>query len=277
MRNPLLSLVIASRCRQRASRKQARRIDEDEEYNPDVVLDEESILTECVQAQVPRQWLSWHYRSQDESLIAFSNYHYYDGRLASFPAPLAVNAPAVIGHGISLVAGQRSLSSAAVRERLFAPIALRPSASLTTSRQRFWASPDDSPSLGVITFNAQQRDLIENLLRDAGDDRILQALDEPDGLFVKNLENVQGDERDTILFSVAFSANDKGVVPLNFGPLSRPGGERRLNVAVTRARREVVLYCELRSVRAARGRDHSSRDRSTSRPISRWRLGVWRA
>ena len=99
-----------------------------------------------------------------------------------------------------------------------------------------------APSLGVITFNAQQRDLIENLLRDCGDDRLLQALDEPDGLFVKNLENVQGDERDTILFSVAFSANDKGVVPLNFGPLSKPGGERRLNVAITRARREVVLY-----------------------------------
>ena len=78
-------------------------IDEDEEYNPDVVLDEESILTECVQGQVPRQWLSWHYRSQDEALIAFSNYHYYEGRLASFPAPLPVNAPAVSGHGISLV------------------------------------------------------------------------------------------------------------------------------------------------------------------------------
>lgn len=71
---------------------------------------------------------------------------------------------------------------------------------------------------------------------------MVQALDEPDGLFVKNLENVQGDERDTILFSVAFSKNDKGVVPLNFGPLSRPGGERRLNVAITRARCEVVLY-----------------------------------
>ena len=94
----------------------------------------------------------------------------------------------------------------------------------------------------MITFNAQQRDLIDNLLRDSGNDRIVRALDEPDGLFVKNLENVQGDERDVILFSVAFSANDKGVVPLNFGPLSRPGGERRLNVAITRARRQVVLY-----------------------------------
>ncbi|MDQ1551934.1 MAG: hypothetical protein QOD50_1356, partial [Actinomycetota bacterium] len=216
-------------------------VDEDEEYNPDIVVDEESILTECVQGQVPRQWLSWHYRSQDEALITFSNYHYYEGRLASFPAPLPANAPAVSGHGISLVrvAGHferkgkgKSLRTNRIEaERIVEEI-----------RQRFWASPDDAPSLGVITFNAPQRDLIENLLRDAGDDRLLHALDEPDGLFVKNLENVQGDERDTILFSVAFSANDKGVVPLNFGPLSRPGGERRLNVAITRARREVVLY-----------------------------------
>ncbi|MDQ3359740.1 MAG: AAA domain-containing protein, partial [Actinomycetota bacterium] len=63
-----------------------------------------------------------------------------------------------------------------------------------------------------------------------------------EGLFIKNLENVQGDERDAILFSTAFSVNERGVLPLNFGPLNRAGGERRLNVAVTRARRQVVLY-----------------------------------
>ncbi|MGE2736075.1 DUF3320 domain-containing protein [Mycolicibacterium vaccae] len=211
--------------------------DPDEDANPEVVADEESILSECVQSQVPQQWLSWHYRSQDEALIAFSNIHYYNGRLASFPAPLA---PAS-GHGISLVRvdghfersgrGKTLRTNRVEAERIVADI-----------RDRFDASPGAAPSIGVITFNAQQRDLIENMLRDAGDDRLLQALDEPDGLFVKNLENVQGDERDTILFSVAFSKNDKGVVPLNFGPLSRPGGERRLNVAITRARREVVLY-----------------------------------
>lgn len=211
--------------------------DDDEDYSPDIVVDEESILTECVQSQVPRQWLSWHYRSQDEALIAFSNQNYYEGRLASFPAPRA-GGP---GHGVSLVRvdgvfersgkGKTLRTNRVEAERIVADI-----------RQRFAASPAVAPSLGVITFNAQQRDYIENLLRDAGDDRLVQALDEPDGLFVKNLENVQGDERDTILFSVAFSANDKGVVPLNFGPLSRPGGERRLNVAITRARREVVLY-----------------------------------
>jgi hypothetical protein len=71
---------------------------------------------------------------------------------------------------------------------------------------------------------------------------LIEALDEPDGLFIKNLENVQGDERDVILFSTAFSVNDRGVLPLNFGPLNRGGGERRLNVAVTRARRQVMVF-----------------------------------
>lgn len=212
-------------------------LDEDDDYDAGVVVDEESILTECVQARVPRQWLSWHYRSQDEALIAFSNYQYYDGRLASFPAPSGGGG----GHGISLVRVdgqfQRSGKGKTLRTN-----AVEAEAIVADIRSRFAASPNVAPSLGVITFNAQQRDLIENLLRDCDDDRIAAALDEPDGLFVKNLENVQGDERDTILFSVAFSANERGVVPLNFGPLSRPGGERRLNVAVTRARREVVLY-----------------------------------
>jgi hypothetical protein len=211
--------------------------DGDGDTTPEVVADEESILSECVQSLVPQQWLSWHYRSQDEALIAFSNIHYYNGRLASFPAPLA---PAS-GHGISLVRvdgtfersgkGKTLRTNRVEAERIVADI-----------RDRFDSSPDTAPSVGVITFNAPQRDFIENMLRDAGDDRLVAALDEPDGLFVKNLENVQGDERDTILFSVAFSKKDNGVMPLNFGPLSRPGGERRLNVAITRARREVVLY-----------------------------------
>ncbi len=216
--------------------------DDDEEYNAEVVVDEESILTECVQARVPSRWLSWHYRSQDESLIAFSNRHYYENRLSSFPAPLPRDPrDRPDGYGISLVRVNGTFERG-TRGRTLRTNRVEAEAILQDVRQRFWASADQAPSLGIITFNAQQRDLIENLLRDSGDDRIVQALDQPDGLFVKNLENVQGDERDAILFSVAFSANDKGVVPLNFGPLSRPGGERRLNVAVTRARRQVVLY-----------------------------------
>ncbi len=215
------------------------------------VADEESILTECTQARVPSKWLSWHYRSQDEALIAFSNHQYYDSRLSSFPAPLRSAETMAVGpnvaeaerldHGISLVRvpGQfaRSGGRGVLRTNVVEAEEIVREISL-----RFARSADQTPSLGVITFNVQQRDLIENMLRDAADERIGRAMDERDGLFVKNLESVQGDERDTILFSVAFSANQRGMLPLNFGPLSRAGGERRLNVAVTRARRQVILY-----------------------------------
>jgi len=213
-------------------------VDDDENSDQELFLDEESILTECVGALVPQQWLSWHYRSQDESLIAFSNQHYYNNRLASFPAPHSDRAE---GQGISLIRVDGTFERAG-KGKTLRTNRVEADAIVKDIMTRFRNSPDSVPSLGIVTFNLQQRDLIENLLRDSGDERVVRALDEPDGLFVKNLENVQGDERDSILFSVAFGANDKGVVPLNFGPLSRPGGERRLNVAITRARREVVLY-----------------------------------
>lgn len=204
----------------------------------DAVEDEESILGECVQARVERQRLTWHYRSQDESLIAFSNHHYYDGALSSFPAPAASGAD----RGVSLVRVDgrfhRSGEAGLLRTN---PVEAR--AVVDEIRRRFDASPDALPSLGVVTFNQPQRACVEGLLRDTGDPRIVEALDDAaEGLFVKNLENVQGDERDVVLFSTAFSVTERGVLPLNFGPLNRVGGERRLNVAVTRARRQVVVF-----------------------------------
>ena len=104
------------------------------------------------------------------------------------------------------------------------------------------ACPDRLPSLGVITFNDRQRDLIENSLREVASPRVIEALDARDGLFVRNLENVQGEERDTILFSATFAANAQGDLPLNFGVLNHAGGERRLNVAITRARRQIIVF-----------------------------------
>ncbi|WP_075201067.1 DUF3320 domain-containing protein [Leucobacter celer] len=205
----------------------------------EAVFDEESILTECVQARVPQKWLSWHYRSQDETLISFSNHTYYDSRLSSFPAPLGATHSA--DHGISLVRVDGHFNRSG-KGKLLRTNQIEAQAIVGEVVRRFEQSTDGAPSLGIVTFNAQQRALIETMLREHPDERLAAALDERDGLFVKNLENVQGDERDTILFSVAFSANDRGVVPLNFGPLTRAGGERRLNVAITRARRQVVLY-----------------------------------
>jgi hypothetical protein len=217
-------------------------IDDEADFTSEVLQDEESILSECVQARVPSKWLSWHYRSQDESLIAFSNHHYYDSQLSSFPAPFAgAGDGGVEGHGLAFVRLDGQFERGG-RGKSLRTNPVEAQAIVEEITRRFEASPDETPSLGVITFNAQQRTLIEDLLRDSTDPRIATALDEQDGLFVKNLENVQGDERDTILFSIAFSANEKGVIPLNFGPLTRAGGERRLNVAVTRARRQVVLF-----------------------------------
>ena len=217
--------------------------DEFSESDFEVVEDEESILTESVQARVPRQWLSWHYRSQDEALIAFSNLHYYENKLSSFPAPIQGAAdPGIGGHGISLVRVEGQFHRGG-KGKLLRTNPIEAEAVVAEIRRRFAASPDRIPSLGVVTFNAQQRSYIEALLRDCGDPRIIEALDDAaDGLFVKNLENVQGDERDAIFFSTGFSVNDRGYLPLNFGPLNRAGGERRLNVAITRARRQVIVF-----------------------------------
>lgn len=217
-------------------------IDDTDRTEMIAVQDEESILSECISAQVPSRALTWHYRSQDESLISFSNERYY-GNLSSFPSPLhGSHNDGIAGHGISLVrVNGKFLRSATGKALRTNPVEAE--AIVDEIRRRFWVSPDGYPSLGVVTFNAPQRALVETLLRDSEDPRIVEALESKDeGLFVKNLENVQGDERDTILFSTAFSANENGILPLNFGPVGQVGGERRLNVAITRARRQVILF-----------------------------------
>ncbi|WP_299038531.1 DUF3320 domain-containing protein [uncultured Pseudokineococcus sp.] len=232
--------------------------DDDAEVAEDVVEDEESILSECVQAGVPQQWLSWHYRSQDESLIAFSNRQYYDDKLSSFPAPVHGPAdPGDGGRGVSLVRVD-GIFHRTGKGKLLRTNPVEAEALVAQIRRRFDGSPDEAPSIGVVTFNQQQRAFVEALLRDADDPRLAEALDAPEGLFVKNLENVQGDERDTIFFSTGFAKNDKGALPLNFGPLNRGGGERRLNVAVTRARRQVVVFSSF-DPSALRAEETSSR------------------
>ncbi|MGQ0466145.1 MAG: DUF3320 domain-containing protein [Sporichthyaceae bacterium] len=216
----------------------------DEVLDLGTLVDQESILSEATEAAVPQRWLTWHYRSRDESLIAFSNAYYYGGKLSSFPAPVHPNADRLSGgYGLSLVRvnGQFQRSG---KGKLLRTNPVEADAILAEIQRRFAASPDALPSLGVVTFNLQQRTYIEELIRDTQDERLVAALEgrNGEGLFVKNLENVQGDERDVILFSTAFSVNDNGVLPLNFGPLTRAGGERRLNVAITRARRQVVVF-----------------------------------
>jgi hypothetical protein len=227
-------------------------IEETDEY---VVEDEESILTEATRALVPDIMLSWHYRSQDESLIAFSNAQYYDGKLSSFPSAF----PADTSKGLTFVKvdGNFNRTGAAKDGSLRTnPVEAR---AIVDEIKRRVNDPELSKySIGVVTFNLQQKALVESLLADCDDEAVQLALSPAEGeeIFVKNLESVQGDERDVILFSVAFSKNDKGVVPLQFGPLNRTGGQRRLNVAITRARRQNIIFCsfepeELRSENSA--------------------------
>lgn len=217
---------------------------DDEENNDDesgaTAADQESILTEAVSANIEQKMLTWHYRSQDESLIAYSNRRYYQGGLSTFPAP-PVPRP---GLGIRLVetggtfdGSQRGSTRKPTRtneieaQRIVADVVAR-------------LRDDPETSIGVVTFNVQQQNRIQDLLEEDESPVIRDALArDVDPLIVKNLENIQGDERDVILFSLAFSPNpDTRRLSMNFGPLSRQGGQRRLNVAITRARREVMLY-----------------------------------
>ncbi|MGN0879398.1 MAG: DUF3320 domain-containing protein [Oligosphaeraceae bacterium] len=209
----------------------------------DAIEDLESILDECLAAGLHSTQLTWHYRSRHESLIAFSNLNYYGGNLMVFPAARRSDRL-----GVSL----RLVPNATYDRR----------ASRTNRREAealvdfIFQSLADTPetawrSLGVVTFSQAQRDLIDDLVEQRrrqhpeADAFFADDTDEP--FFVKNLENVQGDERDVILFSVGYANDPDGRLAMNFGPLNRQGGERRLNVAITRAKEQVVVFSSIRA------------------------------
>ena len=214
--------------------------DEDAPEEDETVEDLESILDECLAAGVHSSYLNWHYRSRHESLIAFSNRHYYDSRLYTFPS--AATTPR-LGVRFEFVPDgvydrKATRTNAKEAERLVDYVFSR--ISEPGYRRR---------SVGVVTFSQAQKDLIEDLVeqrreRDPShEDFFSDETEEP--FFVKNLENVQGDERDVILFSIGYAPDAEGRFAMNFGPLNRAGGERRLNVAVTRAKEQVVVFSSI--------------------------------
>lgn len=216
------------------------RSDEEDEVEEDTVEDLESVLDDCTAAQLPSLQLRWHYRSRHESLIAFSNAKYYGNRLLTFPSPnrdAGVTLHPVPGtYDKGRTRSNRSEAEAVVAEilrRLLDPVLAK-------------------QSIGVVTFNMAQQALVEDLLEEARRAHpaienffSADAVEEP--VFVKNLENVQGDERDAILFSICYGPDAQGRVSMNFGPLNRVGGERRLNVAITRARQQVIVFSTLKA------------------------------
>jgi len=200
--------------------------DPDAEEADDGTAGFESVLDVCLSLGLTRKRLKWHYRSRHEGLIAFSNKFFYNNDLVTFPSVDDGSHPAVrfefvkdgrFEDGVNVIEARRTA------ERVIA---------------HFRTTPDRS--LGVIAFSQQQQnrilDELEALRRANPDVEGYFKEDRAERFFVKNLENVQGDERDFIILSVGYGPDAAGKVAMRFGPLNRQGGERRLNVAVTRAR-----------------------------------------
>lgn len=216
--------------------------DEDDSWDEDDLEELESLLDECAAARMTPLQLEWHYRSRHESLIAFSNHHYYSNRLMTFPSP----AQEVEGRGVSLRYMENGVyDKGKTRANRVEAQAL---VDEIVRRLRIHGS---ERSVGAVTFSKAQQDLVLELLdEERRKDPKLEPCftdESPEPVFVKNLENVQGDERDVILLSVGYGPDPTGRVSMNFGPLNRQGGERRLNVAVTRAREELVLFSSIRA------------------------------
>ena len=201
------------------------------------IEDLDSILDDCLALGMPSAYLRWHYRSRHESLIAFSNQEFYENSMLTFP---------------SVNDRERRVRMRKIDgffDRGKTRVNVNEAKAIVEEIKRRYQDPElRKQSIGVVTFNISQQTLIEDMLqeeyqKDVKFDQWANMGEE--SLFVKNLENVQGDERDIILFSVAFGPNAEGKMSLNFGPLNKNGGWKRLNVAVSRARSEMVVFTSM--------------------------------
>lgn len=197
--------------------------------------DLDNILEDVLALGVPERSLLWHYRSRHESLIAFSNRHFYDGKLYTYPSPRdqASQVSLTICRGAYERGGRRINPQEA--EALIRDLAER-------------IKKDATKSYGVIAFSKAMEDFLEaswqkQLAQEPDLHQALASL--PEEIFFKNLENVQGDERDVILFAVGYGPDEGGKLSLNFGPLNQEMGWRRLNVAISRARQEMSIFSSL--------------------------------
>ena len=229
---------------------------DDDDEPEDTLAGYESILDVAVGlvgAAFTETHLNVHYRSRDEALIRFSNHYFYEDRLLTFPSPASVNGDSWDGmHDIYLPDGRYDAGATRtnreeaerVVDLVFEHMRTRPA----------------EESLGVVALSRAQADHIDRLIEHRRleqadvDHRFAGATNEP--FFVKNLENVQGDERDRIIISVGYGpTRESGATPNRFGPLNVTGGERRLNVLVTRAKHRIDLVHSMRAQEITSERD----------------------
>lgn len=209
-----------------------------DEENIDIE-DMESILDDCLALSMPSHYLLWHYRSKHESLIAFSNAKYYENKLLTFPSTGDITSMVKHVSVKGYYDKGKTRQNLAEAKAIVDEIVMRLSNPLLSTK-----------SIGVVTFSVVQQNLIEDLLFEVfktRPDLEKIALESQEPLFIKNLENVQGDERDVILFSICYGPDSEGKLSMNFGPINREGGWRRLNVAVSRARYEMKVFATLTS------------------------------
>ncbi len=212
--------------------------DDDEEH---VVAEMESILGLFRAEGAPDRMLRWHYRSHHESLIAVSNREFYDNGLVVFPSPDSSRENIGLRyHHLPDTQYDRGRSSTNRKE-----------AAAVATQVMEHARYSPGLTLGVAAFSSAQREAIQDELeRLRRQDLSCEAFfkDHPEEpFFVKNLENVQGDERDVIFISIGYGRDAEGRVAMNFGPLTAEGGERRLNVLITRAKRRCDVFTNLRA------------------------------
>ena len=211
--------------------------DEDESVTADI----ESILGLFVSKGAPSRYLRWHYRSRHESLIAVSNQEFCDNNSVVFSSPdVGREATGLRFHHLPDSVYDRGRSAANQREAEAVAEAVMEHAVNTPGL-----------SLGVASFSQAQARAIEDRLEmlrlqdDSGEEFFAAHPEEP--FFVKNLENVQGDERDVIFISIGYGRDTTGQVSMNFGPLNNQGGERRLNVLITRGKHQCHVFSNIRS------------------------------
>jgi very-short-patch-repair endonuclease len=208
-------------------------------------------LLDTMNSFLNSSYLDWHYRSRDESLINFSNRHIYQNRLVTFPGP---GGPPAISH----VVVEQEFGADGQEESCSAEVRAVVSLILEHAKKR----PEST--LGVITMGIRHMTRVQAALDHALEQHAeLGAFfdtNKSERFFIKNLERVQGDERDAIIISIGYGKDRAGNLPLRFGPLLPEGGRRRLNVAATRARQKLTvvssfshLDIDLSRVRAGSG------------------------
>ena len=208
--------------------------------------DSESILEDFMAAGAAQSRLKWHYRSAHESLISFSNISFYDGELYTFPSVETGTARSGLQFEFvdTGVYEGKGLNQAEARRVADAVV------SFALEQKRLQERGEKRQSLGVGTFNLRQQIAIQDELeRRRRDDPSIESffdrsIFEP--FFVKNLENIQGDERDVIFLSVTYAKASDGKLRYNFGPLNAQNGRRRLNVLITRARQRMRVFSSIR-------------------------------